>query len=242
MLFSILNRRLYPSAKSTFRTHLTITFKALLSSHRVNPQTARPSSKMAPINYAVCSIIPPHMLIGLANCTEAHQDSRDAANDSLLQTDEIRAQRYPSLQHAHHGPPGAQGIIPPHITSHIAHHGEDQGIRAAAEDTSQFDEGIRAARTKGGAAGSSTTINRKIYTCRGGTRLPGTLIRSEGQKEIGIRDKTNDPDECYDGFGATYDFYKTILGRNSIDDKGLPLSVLFITAAGTATPCGMASR
>jgi Zn-dependent metalloprotease len=180
---------------------------------------------MAPMNYAVCSIIPPHMLVGITTSNDAHQDSKDAAQHSLDQTDSIRAQRHPDLRQAHQGPPGAQGIVPPHITSHVAQHNEDEGIRAAADDTAKHDEGIRAARTHGGeAAASRTTMNRKVYSCNGTTRLPGTLIRSEGQKPIGTRDKSGDPDECYEGFGATYDFYKTILNRNSIDNKGLILT------------------
>lgn len=179
---------------------------------------------MAPINHAVCSIIPPHMLMGVANCTDVHQDCRDAANNSLSQTDEIRAHRHASLQEAHQGPPGAQGFVPPHITSHIAQHNEDQGIRTAAADTTKHDDEFRAARTKGRGTASQTKINRKIYSCNGTTGLPGTLIRSEGGNEIGTKDKSNDPDECYDGFGATYDFYKTVLNRNSIDNNGLVLT------------------
>jgi Zn-dependent metalloprotease len=164
------------------------------------------------------------MLAGIAASTHVHQDSRDAAHETLAHTDEIRAQRHPSLRQAHHGPPGFQGIVPPHITSHIAQHHDDAGIRAAAEDSTAHDEAIRAARAQaaGGAAGQ-TNINRKIYTCNGSTRLPGTLIRSEGQTPIGTKDKSGDPDECYEGFGATYDFYKNVLGRNSIDNKGLTL-------------------
>jgi Zn-dependent metalloprotease len=180
---------------------------------------------MAPMNYAVCSIIPPHMLAGIVRSDHAEHDCRDSAQHTLDQTDEIRFQRFPGLRQAHHGPPGGQGIIPPHITSHIAHQNDDQGIRAAADDTSKHDQDIRAARAQtGGTAAPTTTINRKVYSCNGSTRLPGTLIRSEGQNPIGTRDKTGDPDECYEGFGATYDFFKTILGRNSIDNKGLVLT------------------
>lgn len=180
---------------------------------------------MAPINYVVCSIIPPHMLAGIANSNDAHQDCRDAAHQTLDHTDEIRAQRHASLRQAHQGPPGGQGIVPPQITSHIAQHHDDQGIRAAAEDTTKHDEGIRAARVhgEGTTAATTTTINRQIYTCNSTTRLPGTLIRAEGQGAIGRRDKSGDPDECYEGLGATYNFYKTVFNRNSIDNKGLAL-------------------
>lgn len=177
------------------------------------------------MNFAICSIIPPHMLAGISACNDAHQDCRDAADHTLAQTDEFRTQRHSSLRQAHEGPQGGQGIVPPHITRHVAQHHEDAGIRAAADDTTKHDEGIRAARGQAGeSAAKKSTITRKIYSCNGSTRLPGTLIRSEGQNPIGTRDKSGDPDECYEGFGATYDFYKTILGRNSIDNKGLILT------------------
>jgi Zn-dependent metalloprotease len=176
------------------------------------------------MNYAVCSIIPPHMLAGIAACEDNHQDGRDSAQHTLLRTDEIRVERHPSLRQTQQDPPGGQGIVPPHITGHIAQHHENEDIRAAAEDTTKHDEGIRAARAHaGGETATQTTINRKIYSCNTSTRLPGSLIRSEGQKPIGTRDKSGDPDECYEGFGATYDFYKNILSRNSIDNKGLTL-------------------
>lgn len=178
---------------------------------------------MAPMNYTVCSIIPPHMLMGVANSHEAHEDCRHAAQESLAFTDEIRMQRHPHLRQAQQDPAGGHGFVPPHITSHIAQHAEDQGIRAAAEDTTEHDAEIRAARAKAPGGESKAALNRKVYTCNGGTRLPGTLIRAEGQKAIGTRDKTGDPDECYEGFGVTYEFYKNEMGRDSIDDKGLAL-------------------
>jgi len=159
------------------------------------------------------------MLVGVVESKDTQQDSRDCAQDSLDHTHEIRLQRLGLDALA-----GAQGFVPPHITSHIAAHGQDESIRAAADETTKHDEGIRAARAHAvGETGTQTTLNRKVYDCKGGTGLPGTLVRAEDQNPIGTRDKTGDPDECYDGFGATYNFYKTIFGRNSIDNKGLPL-------------------
>lgn len=182
------------------------------------------------MNYAVCSIIPPHILAGVLHSNEAHQECRDSADHTLTQTRAIRASRHPGQHHGHEGhgpghqggPPGAQGIVPSYITQHVAKHDTDQGIRAAAQGTDDHDQGIRAARAESATTtATATKLTRKIYSCNGGTRLPGSLIRSEGQKPLGTRDRTRDPDECYDGFGDTYNFYKTILGRNSIDNKGL---------------------
>ncbi|MEW6349296.1 MAG: M4 family metallopeptidase [Thermodesulfobacteriota bacterium] len=49
--------------------------------------------------------------------------------------------------------------------------------------------------------------------------LPGELVRSEGQAVV------NDEaaDEAYDFSGHTYDFYKDVLGRNSLDNRGMSL-------------------
>jgi len=49
--------------------------------------------------------------------------------------------------------------------------------------------------------------------------LPGQLVRKEGAK------KTADPavNEAYDHSGATWKFFHKVLGRNSIDDAGMPL-------------------
>lgn len=58
-----------------------------------------------------------------------------------------------------------------------------------------------------------------MFTAEGTTLLPGKLVRSEGQK------RTGDPatDEAYDGAGATYDFYREVFGRDSVDGKGMRL-------------------
>ncbi len=60
---------------------------------------------------------------------------------------------------------------------------------------------------------------RTIYDATHGTTLPGTLLRGEGDPA------SSDPsvNEAYDGLGATYDLFKNIFDRNSIDDRGLRL-------------------
>ena len=60
---------------------------------------------------------------------------------------------------------------------------------------------------------------RKVYTAKFGTQLPGSLVRSEGD------DPVTDVavNEAYDGSGATYDLYSVVFGRNSIDNSGLKL-------------------
>lgn len=50
-------------------------------------------------------------------------------------------------------------------------------------------------------------------------RLPGKLVRSEGQEPV--QDKA--VNEAYDHSGTIYDFYQEIFNRNSLDDRGMAL-------------------
>ncbi|MBA5637823.1 M4 family metallopeptidase [Duganella sp. LX20W] len=60
---------------------------------------------------------------------------------------------------------------------------------------------------------------RTIFDARHGTTLPGKLVR--GETDPASRDVA--VNQAYDGAGATYDFYLSVLNRNSIDGKGLRL-------------------
>jgi Zn-dependent metalloprotease len=64
------------------------------------------------------------------------------------------------------------------------------------------------------AAGGKERI---IYDARNGSSLPGTPVRSEGDgpsADVAVN-------EAYDGSGATFDLYKDIYNRNSIDNNGM---------------------
>jgi Zn-dependent metalloprotease len=58
---------------------------------------------------------------------------------------------------------------------------------------------------------------RAVYDAGNKSALPGKLVREEG----GAASKDVAVDQAYDGAGATYDFYREVLKRNSIDGKGL---------------------
>jgi Zn-dependent metalloprotease len=70
-------------------------------------------------------------------------------------------------------------------------------------------------------AAVSDEERRSIYDCNhtGSNPPTGTLVRSEG--DGASSDKA--VNEAYDGLGATYDLYKEVFNRNSIDDRGLEL-------------------
>jgi Zn-dependent metalloprotease len=60
---------------------------------------------------------------------------------------------------------------------------------------------------------------RTIYDAKNGSSLPGTKVRGEGDPP------STDPavNEAYDGSGVTYDIFKAIYDRDSIDNNGLKL-------------------
>ncbi len=60
---------------------------------------------------------------------------------------------------------------------------------------------------------------RTIYDAGHGRRLPGKLVRGEGDAPLG--DASGNA--AYDGSGDTFDFYSQILKRNSIDARGMRL-------------------
>jgi len=73
------------------------------------------------------------------------------------------------------------------------------------------------------ATGTPGKKNRIIYTMRNRRPLPflmpGKRVRAEGEP------KSADPavNEAYDYSGQTYDFFRKIFDRNSLDGRGMPL-------------------
>ena len=62
--------------------------------------------------------------------------------------------------------------------------------------------------------------DREISTARNAERLPGTVVRREGDAATGDLAA----DEAYDGFGATWTLFHDVYGRNSIDGAGMTLA------------------
>jgi Zn-dependent metalloprotease len=130
------------------------------------------------------------------------------------------------MNHTHHTRQiYACDIIPPYILESIASRGTPTqralALQALARDT--WIRSQRATRSQMRSEGVETVgpprKNRLIYTAANTTNLPGTLIRSEGQGfsgDVAV-------DEAYGGFGATFDLYWDVYGRNSIDNNGMDL-------------------
>jgi Zn-dependent metalloprotease len=112
-------------------------------------------------------------------------------------------------------------IIPPYMVDAVIKNG-DERQRDWALQTLRRSEQFRGRREAVGGISfltSAGTKRRTVYDAQRGTRLPGVLVRGEGDppsQDLAVN-------EAYDGSGATYDLYATVYGRNSIDDRGLRL-------------------
>lgn len=58
---------------------------------------------------------------------------------------------------------------------------------------------------------------RTVYDARNGEELPGRTARTEGERPV--RDDV--VNEAYEGVGQTYDFFRRVFGRSSVDDHGM---------------------
>jgi Zn-dependent metalloprotease len=65
----------------------------------------------------------------------------------------------------------------------------------------------------------SNRLDRTIFDAKNSENLPGTLVRGEGGKAKGGKTVS----EAYDYSGSTYNFFRDIFDRNSIDTRGMKL-------------------
>jgi len=125
--------------------------------------------------------------------------------------------------HRHAGFEPISCILPPHILRSIVERGSPQQRRWALQAIA-ISERMRGRRELLGDIATASAIaapakQRTVYDAGKGSKLPGALVRSEGDPPV------SDPavNEAYDGAGATYDLYRDVYDRNSIDDRGMAL-------------------
>lgn len=113
-------------------------------------------------------------------------------------------------------------ILPPHVTDRIVENGTAtqrewalQNLRASEQFRGRREAvgGIQSFMTPAGEK------RRTIFDAQKGTELPGKIVR--GETATATRDVA--VDEAYEGSGLTYDFFKEIYKRNSIDSFGMRL-------------------
>jgi Zn-dependent metalloprotease len=116
-------------------------------------------------------------------------------------------------------------FLPPYIIRRLGDSDVPE-LRRIAFDTHGVDTATRATREfapskmMGRHAMPGVGYRRKVYDMEGADRpLPGVLRRSENGPV------SDDPvvNEAFDASGITYRFYKTVLGRESLDGAGYPL-------------------
>lgn len=118
-------------------------------------------------------------------------------------------------------------ILPPYLLDKMAE-ADDPAVRKLAIEAIARSATLRAVRTTlaqmpmmAALPSATRKKDRLIYDMKGQGSgfLPGTLVRQEGDP------KSKDPavNEAYDYSGITYDFYKKLFDRNSLDDRGMSL-------------------
>lgn len=114
-------------------------------------------------------------------------------------------------------------ITPPHMLRKLLE-SDDKDVRQAALSTLMTTErmrGERSVRSMVMAAATSPSAGRRtIYDCDNSNNLASaSLVRTED----GAPSADGSVNRAFEGLGATRQFYKTVLNRNSIDDKGMRL-------------------
>ena len=112
-------------------------------------------------------------------------------------------------------------IVPPYVLRAIAENGEDEDrVRAlAALELTSGSRRERQALTElaGMLVLPPRAKRRTVYDAQSTRTLPGRIARTEGER----RTRDVAVNEAYDGAGRTYDFFRRVYGRHSIDDRGL---------------------
>ncbi len=113
-------------------------------------------------------------------------------------------------------------VVPPYILRNIARNGDaqDRAIALAALDLSSISRVERQAPVAvvaGEIIVPARARRRTVFDARESQQLPGKRVRGEGSAPS----RDTSVNEAFDGAGRTYDFFREVLGRTSIDDRGM---------------------
>ena len=113
-------------------------------------------------------------------------------------------------------------IIPEYVNKKIVEKGTKKQKEQAWKNL-VLTEQLRGRRSVTGLMSSmfsvSNRLDRTIYDAKNREGLPGDVVRREGGRIKGGPTVT----EAYDSSGSTYDFFKKVFDRNSIDTRGMKL-------------------
>lgn len=126
------------------------------------------------------------------------------------------------MRHASPPPTTAPAIVPPHVFDHLARLSPTRwpGLAERAQANAAAATAVRLERFLFRVASEAPVhAARTIHDAQHDSRLPGRIVRREGDPALG------DPavDEAYDGLGATRRYYKEVHARDSIDGTGQSL-------------------
>lgn len=112
-------------------------------------------------------------------------------------------------------------IIPPKMLRLLADAACDETDRCRLLDQAELSAHLRGQRSIAPVVLSIAPgkKHRSVYDATTQSTLPGTLVRDEGAAAVADADAN----QAYDGAGLTYDFFRKIFKRNSIDGKGMRL-------------------
>jgi Zn-dependent metalloprotease len=114
-------------------------------------------------------------------------------------------------------------IVPPHILLKLLE-SKDRKMREIALSTLLVSTQIRAKRDLLSLMPNATGTGEKrrtIFDAKNMEEDPPQGVRVRGEDDPAVGDTA--VNEAFDGLGATYDFYKQVFSRNSIDGNGLRL-------------------
>jgi Zn-dependent metalloprotease len=115
-------------------------------------------------------------------------------------------------------------IIPPHLLRRLLE-SQSKEVRQAAMNTLLNSARLRGQRslraTFGiGLSAAPTDGRRSIFDCENRARIAGAVLV---QTEQGEASSDTSVTRAFDGLGTTREFYREVLNRNSIDDRGMRL-------------------
>ena len=116
-------------------------------------------------------------------------------------------------------------VVPPYVLSRLAQSGEPE-MADSAKRTLRRDSQLRAARlspppppSRALARATTGSPKRAVFDAEGGTGLPGTKVRAEGDPATSDDSVNN----VFAGFGAVWSFFDDLFSRDSIDGSGQEL-------------------
>jgi Zn-dependent metalloprotease len=117
--------------------------------------------------------------------------------------------------------------VPDHIIDHLARNARQLGIDPEpAQRTAVVSQAHRRERRLVATANLETLTkprpgkgDRQIFDCKNTMKTGQNLVRGENDAAV----PQANANAAYDGLGATRDFYRDVLGRDSIDNAGLTL-------------------